>query len=52
MLQHSLEIELELGVPGGTWSCPTAFQYHFHPAFFLVLNKLSLYDYLYIHIGI
>ena len=26
-----------------------AAQLHFHPAFFLVLNKLSLYDYLYIH---
>ena len=51
-LQYSLKIELELGVPSGAWSCPTVFQYHFHPAFFLVLNKLSLYDYLYIHIGI
>ena len=33
-LQYSLVIELELSVPSGTWSCPTVFQYHFHPAFF------------------
>ena len=23
-------------------SCPIVFQYHFHPAFFLVLNKLGM----------
>ena len=34
LLQYSFEIELELGVPSGTWNCPTVFQYHFHPAFF------------------
>ena len=37
-LQYSLVNELELGVYSVTWSCPNVLQYHFHPAFFLVLN--------------
>ena len=44
--QYSLVIQLELGVPSGTWSCPNCVSVPFSPCFFGI--ELSLV-WLYLH---